>query len=167
MIIIHSVLPNPVGPDTGNEWIKLANRGAETINLKDWALKDASGKTFVLSGTLPPQGEFTLKNSQTKIILNNGTDTVSLYDQSGKLVNSLSYENPAEGEVVMATSVSESPQTSAKVITPVADNYSGVLPSSSADFSPLLLGLLFALVMGVIAGDVAKYFGATNGANKF
>lgn len=165
MVTIQSVLPNPVGPDSGNEFIKLINRGLETIQLKGWTLKDASGKTFYLSGALTPGSELTLKNSETKITLNNDTDTVFLYNQTGTLADKLSYENPAEGEIVIAGANEAAPASAASSI-PIV-NSARTISLPPIDLTPLFTGLLFALIAGIVAGIVAKHLNAANGTGKF
>jgi hypothetical protein len=164
MLTIESLLPNPIGPDTGTEWIKLVNHGAEAIDLNNWKIKDASGKTFTLSGNIAPQSEIVLKNSQTKIVLNNDADTVSLYDQTERLVDSLSYENPSEGEIIthIATSASA---TSVKPISTVI-NTNKTIQSTTLNFAPVAVGLLIAVIMGVVAALAAKYFSANDNDGK-
>ncbi len=163
MIAIESLLPNPVGSDSGAEWIKLANHSEGAVNLKGWTIKDLSGKTFSLSGVLGPQETLILKNSETKITLNNDTDTISLYNNSGMLADKLSYENPTEGEIVMPVAARAS-ETS-KPISTVIDSVGSVYPRG-VDWSPLISGIGVALLMAVAAGFVAKYLSVYKNAEK-
>jgi len=126
-------------------------------------LKDASGKTFILSGVINPRGELVLKNSQTKIILNNNADTIYLYDKSGKLADSLSYESSIEGEPV--TRVLANQADISKPI-PLAINSSRTIPSMVSDFTPVAVGIFMAIVMGVIAAYVTKCIYVENGKDK-
>ncbi len=94
-------MPNPVGNDKESEYIKLLNNGNSGVNLSGWIIKDASGKTFRLSGSLDAGQELALPYSQTKIALNNNGEQVSLYDVSGNLVDELDYSGQAaEGQII-------------------------------------------------------------------
>ncbi len=161
MVVIESLLPNPVGPDRGAEWIELTNRGTDAVNLSGWSLKDASGKVFVLSGTLAPQGGIKLQDPQTKITLNNDTDTIYLYDRSGGLIDKLSYENPAEGEIV-ARGGAVASATSATPVN-IAANSSRIIPQTNLESTPIFVGLLLAIIMGALAAYVAKYLSEKDG----
>lgn len=98
---IKEFLPNPVGSDKEGEYIKLFNNGQQPISLSGWFIKDASGKTFKLSGELGAGQELILKSLETKISLNNNGEQIFLYDNFGKLVDKLSYSGQAsEGQVI-------------------------------------------------------------------
>ncbi len=103
MIYIKELLPNPIGRDADGEWIKLINTGEEPVSLMGWQIKDESGKKFILSTEkLLPQGELELAFEKTKISLNNDGDTITLYDNKGRQIDSLSYTSVTEGEPVVA-----------------------------------------------------------------
>ena len=101
-ISFYEILPNPVGKDTGVEWIKLYNPTNELINLSGWKIKDASGKTFVFQKKeIAPNGFLTLLSEETKIILNNSGDDLFLYDQNNQLIDKASYDvSVAEGDIL-------------------------------------------------------------------
>jgi hypothetical protein len=100
-MIIKEFLPNPAGDDKAGEYIKLLNDGNKQINLSGWSVKDASGKTFRLSGFLDAGQELVLPYSQTKIALNNDGEQVLLYDAGGNLVDELSYTGKAaDGQLI-------------------------------------------------------------------
>lgn len=101
MIIIQEYLPNPAGPDSKGEYIALFNDGDTTIVLDGWQLKDASGKTFTLSGSIAPQARLILPRSQTKIAINNNSEQILLYDPAGRLVDSLSHKGSVKEGVVV------------------------------------------------------------------
>ena len=93
MVFFYEVLPNPVGKDTGAEWIKLYNPTDEPINLSGWQIKDASAKTFIFKEKeITPNGFLTLSSEETKIILNNSGDSLFLYDQNNQLIDKASYD---------------------------------------------------------------------------
>jgi len=93
MITFYEILPNPVGTDSQNEWIKLYNPSDQAINLAGWKIKDASGKTFVFQQKeIGSKSFLTVSSGQTKIALNNNGDSVFLYDQSNNLIDKASYD---------------------------------------------------------------------------
>ncbi|MBI4992397.1 MAG: lamin tail domain-containing protein [Candidatus Harrisonbacteria bacterium] len=98
---IKEFLPNPVGSDKEGEYIKILNDGNTSVLLDGWKLKDASGKIFNLSGNLESGLALTLPYSETKISLNNNGEQIFLYDDTGKLVDELSYSGQAsEGQII-------------------------------------------------------------------
>ncbi|MEK7193955.1 MAG: lamin tail domain-containing protein [Patescibacteria group bacterium] len=96
-MIINEFLPNPVGKDTDAEWIELFNNGESEINLSDWQLKDASGKTFIFPKEIRIRpGDYAIFNYKTtKISLNNDGETLFLYDRSGNLIDKAEYVGTA------------------------------------------------------------------------
>lgn len=92
MVTFYEILPNPVGKDTQNEWIKLSNSSDQPINLFGWKIKDASEKTFVFQQKeINPKDFLVVSSGQTKIALNNNGDSLFLYDQNNNLVDRASY----------------------------------------------------------------------------
>jgi len=107
-MIIKEFLPNPVGKDADGEYIKIFNDGNKAVILNGWSLKDASGKTFSLSGSLDSGKELSLPYLQTKISLNNNGETIFLYDSAGKLIDELSYAGQAEeGKIIVKSEKGE------------------------------------------------------------
>lgn len=108
-MIIKEFLPNPVGSDQRGEYIKIFNDSRQAVLLNGWSLKDASGKTYQLSGSLLAGQELVLPYSQTRIPLNNNGETIFLYDSFGKLADQLSYSGMAkEGQVIQRLANKES-----------------------------------------------------------
>lgn len=92
MIYISSLLPNPAGPDAEGERIVIKNDGATAVSLNGWVIKDDSGKNFKIGEVTIKSGEeVEFLRSQTKITLGNNGDTVTLYDNTGRPVDRLSY----------------------------------------------------------------------------
>ncbi len=151
MVLISEFLPNPAGKDADGEWIELFNAGAEPADLNGWFLKDASGKSFSLSGhRIAPADYLVLDSKTTKIGLNNGGETLLLYQGSdlkdkaefggtageGMSVSRKIGENGLGGEAVF----SSSPTPGRKNIfdaTPVEDLLPAAMPEIpvSADAS--------------------------------
>ena len=109
MIQISELLPNLKGKDSGSEWIKIINNGPSVL-LSGFSVKDASGKKYVLSGrTINPDSSLIIKDTDSKIILNNNGDTVFLYDAKGGLVDTCQYGVAVDDEVIICHKVTASP----------------------------------------------------------
>lgn len=92
MVYINEWLSNPVGADSGAEWIELFNNGSEKISLQNWALVSGNGKKFILSGkSVDIGGYLVLKQPETKLTLRNQSESLSLYDNQGKLADQSSF----------------------------------------------------------------------------
>ncbi|PIQ76307.1 hypothetical protein COV83_03630, partial [Candidatus Peregrinibacteria bacterium CG11_big_fil_rev_8_21_14_0_20_49_14] len=102
-IVLSEFLPNPYGEETDEEWVELWNRGEETVSLCGWLLDDEEGgsKPYTFDEAFIRSGEFmVLPRSQTKVALNNDTDTVRLFAGSGNLVVQTTYVKGVEGEAI-------------------------------------------------------------------
>lgn len=103
-IRITEILPNPSGSDAGVERIELYNAGSETVNLENFALDDisedevVSSNAYVLSNiTIDPNSYKALTIPVGKFSLNNtGGDTVSLFDDENRAIDSMFYEAIAQ-----------------------------------------------------------------------
>ncbi len=99
-ILINEVFPNPKEKDDAGEFIELYNPTDKIVDLSDWEIRDASasGKYIFPSGsTLPSLGYLVISDKEFSLSLNNSDETVSLYDQSGRLVHQVKYEKTKEG----------------------------------------------------------------------
>ena len=150
MILIKELLPNPLGDDTQNEWIRLINAGDAEASLGGLSLVDLGGKTFNLSNivTISPQQTVELPRSLTEIALNNDGDTVFLRNLQGETLDQLSYtSNITEEEIVIAESfVEELPKRESP-----RENIMGF---GKIDYQPgampILVGMLIALTASVL-----------------
>jgi len=108
-IYISEILPNPVGKDTQGEFIELANASDQAVMLQGWSLKDVSGKEYhIQNQSMPAHGFFVLPYTKTKISLNNDTDVITLFDQSGAIQDVLSYQGSVPEGVSLIVSGTES-----------------------------------------------------------
>ena len=105
-IKLYEILPAPADfdcnkdgkVDSNDEWIELVNFGGKPVNLNGWRLKDASGKTFEIADKeIGPEGFKYFCKSQTKIALNNDSETVYLISPDGSIADQTSYKNAADG----------------------------------------------------------------------
>ncbi|MBI1961461.1 MAG: lamin tail domain-containing protein [Parcubacteria group bacterium] len=93
---ISEIFPNPEG-DENNEFIELWNNQDQSISLEGWKIADPS-KIKTLAGiTLVPGEYYALNRSATGIALNNGSETIYLYDANGNLIDTHSYQSTIEG----------------------------------------------------------------------
>lgn len=159
MIYFKEILPNPVGKDTDGEWIRLVNTSGQDKILSGWSIKDASGKTFLLNASIPQGGEIVLEYSITGITLNNNGDTLSLMDESGEIVDTLSYTNQvSDDEIIIANRFIEAvgeEQGTNPGIEELAYIGSGKIISGT-ESSAIFVALALAVVMGVFVGLFLK-----------
>jgi len=86
MIVINEWLPNPLGADQDGEWIEILNSGGEKVNLSGLYLGNKKGQKYFLKGELE-QGKFLVLNRKdTRIVLVNHDEKISLYDAKNNLV---------------------------------------------------------------------------------
>ena len=111
MLKITEVLPNPVGKDTGSEYVVLFNNSSVTVNVVGWRLQDASGKKSNINiGKLSPGAQFKVIGLDLKITLNNRQETIKLFDAGGGLVDSFSYTGPAAEGVPLLNTAQLTPE---------------------------------------------------------
>ena len=49
-VIVNEVMPDPYGPDTGQEWIELYNPTGVEVDLDGWQVRDCGGQAYTLVG---------------------------------------------------------------------------------------------------------------------
>lgn len=100
-IIINEFMPDPEGADTNNEWIELKNLGSAAANLIGYKIDDADAGSslYTFPDTALAAGEAkAFYSSETKIVLNNDTDRVRLFDAAGTIIDEILYEKPMSGQ---------------------------------------------------------------------
>lgn len=101
-VYINEILPNPKGSDETDEWIELYNSNAFDVDLSGWQLQDRAGtiKTHSIPSVtmILANGFLIFGRPDTKIMLNNEGDGVSLLAPSGKVANSVSFVNAPLGQ---------------------------------------------------------------------
>jgi len=107
-IIICELLPNP---SEGDEFIELYNPSDKDIDLSQWQLKDASGKTHTIndfqltiqssnSSVVEPDQYVIIVQSVSNIYLNNsGGESLVLLDPSGNEIDAVTYPDKALKDV--------------------------------------------------------------------
>lgn len=99
-VVINEVLPNPVGDDTGNEWLELYNAGSATVDVSGYKLKDASDHIQeITSGSISAGGWLQIFSQGSFSLNNTGVETVSLYNSvSSDPINIFQYTDSTEGK---------------------------------------------------------------------
>jgi len=109
-VIITEIMINPSAvTDSNGEWFELFNTRSETVDIRGWRIEDESGNTHSFPDTDPiliPAGAFLVfgKNSDfssnggiivahayNAITLNNGGDTLLVFDVSGEEIDRVDY----------------------------------------------------------------------------
>lgn len=94
-IFINEILPNPEGADETEEWIELYNSNNFDVDLAGWQIQDIAGTTTTF--TIPKNtmisanGFIVFKRPETKIMLNNDEDGLSLSTPDKKIVDSTNF----------------------------------------------------------------------------
>lgn len=101
-VVINEILPSPQGADEENEWIELYNKNNFDVDLASWKLQDTDGTTTnytIPAGVKILANNFlVLKRSDTKINLNNTSDSVKLLFPDGKTADSVSFTKAPLGQ---------------------------------------------------------------------
>jgi competence ComEA-like helix-hairpin-helix protein len=100
-VYINEILPNPAGSDTTDEWVELYNSNNTAVDLSSWQIQDISGTitTYtILKDTISANGFLFLKRPETKIMLNNDTDGISLLTPDKKIIDSVNYTKAPLGQ---------------------------------------------------------------------
>ncbi len=158
MVYFKEILPNPAGDDTSGEWIKLVNPGEEDINLSGWVIKDAGGKAYSLTTLAPKNTEIVLPRSLTGIALNNNGDTLYLLSASGETVDSISYTEASDDEIIIASRFVESTREEKAETTTLEQLALGGDDKvvSDGSFSIVMVAIVIALAASILIGAILK-----------
>lgn len=117
-VALTEVFPNPEGPDNEEEWIELTNGGSEAVNLGNWTLTDASGKTYTFpDSTFIQAGEtLVLYRTESDISLNNSNESLSLADFTGEVLSEVSFDSSEEDQAYAQIQVEEVESTQASTL---------------------------------------------------
>ncbi|MFH1822367.1 MAG: lamin tail domain-containing protein [Patescibacteria group bacterium] len=106
-IIITEIFPNPEGSDTDEEFIELFNKGEREVDLTGWKLGDESKSKYTIKNNensednnliIKAKDYLVIYRSESKIALNNTSDSVKLYQPlKDELLVSIKYEKAIEG----------------------------------------------------------------------
>lgn len=99
-IVINEVFPNPKEKGDLGEFIELYNPLLEAVDLSGWEIHDASasGKYIFLSGkSIGSRGYLVITDEDFSLSLNNGKETLTLFDAEKRVVHSVGYDKTKEG----------------------------------------------------------------------
>lgn len=88
-VVVECILFDPAGRDDGNEVVTLL--ALERTDVSGWLLEDEADHRFALPPVTLAAGDSLEIPNEGRAVWNNNGDTASLYDQTGALVDSLSY----------------------------------------------------------------------------
>lgn len=117
-VTINEILPDPNEDynhdnetDSDDEFIELYNYGDSGVDVSSWVIKDeGSGNLVIPNGTTlgskelilfikgDKDGDYGSEWYGTWPFLNNGGDSVKLYNENGELIDSFSYNTSTKGE---------------------------------------------------------------------
>jgi beta-lactamase superfamily II metal-dependent hydrolase len=98
--VIQSLLPNPEGDDEQLEEVTIRNVGTAALTLDGWRLRDRSGLTWALTGSLPPAQAKTFKRRGQEMTLNNTGDEIVLVDPDAVERDRFSFTASSEGALI-------------------------------------------------------------------
>ncbi len=103
-IRINEIFPDPLGTDSGAEWVEIINLGYESVNLQNWVIDDGEKTAEIGTSSYKiqnlsikpdevvlvsiPAGRFTLNNTNH--------ETVRLFNPNKVLIDSVEYEEATE-----------------------------------------------------------------------
>jgi len=99
--VINEFMPNPVGTEPDNEWIEIYNNDTVSVNITDWKLGDPRENYTISVDVISSRGFRVYYGNDTGIQLSNIADTVLLYNSTGALVDSKSYNSTTENSSYM------------------------------------------------------------------
>lgn len=92
-IILSEIYPYP---SSGEEFIELYNTTEQDIDVGGWKLADLA-KSYTLSGIIPAKSYKLYNQAETKITLNNTSETVTLTDNYNQIQSTTSYTKAYKG----------------------------------------------------------------------
>jgi hypothetical protein len=95
-IIISRLLPNPLGVDTGIEWIEIKNNSSKEVSLKGWKIatgqKNLINHSVLSEAVIPPGDIMMLTREDALFSLNNKQTIVELRYPNGKVASRVTYK---------------------------------------------------------------------------
>lgn len=98
--VIQSLMPNPAGDDEQLEQVTIRNDGTVSLMLDGWTLRDRSGLTWALAGSLQPGQSKTFRRLGQEMTLNNTGDEIVLVDPATVERDRFSYITASEGAMI-------------------------------------------------------------------
>ncbi len=100
---VVEIQPNPEGTDIGNEYFTLRNISADTARLDDWSVKTTSkvvlGVSFGVRTFIAPSAERKVSSVSRELLINT-VDTLRLFAPDKTLVQTVTWANAKDGEII-------------------------------------------------------------------
>lgn len=96
-VIFEAVLPNPAGPDAGNEQVLIKNMTDEQIDLNYWSFADLKSEKTLPSYFIEPFSSIALSSDNFRLNLNNSEEALALSDPYGTLIASIEWKKSSSG----------------------------------------------------------------------
>lgn len=109
-VVINEFVSDPADDEV--EWIELYNKTGKEINLSGWSLEEGSGAKTILEGVT--NNFFILEKPKGN--LNNAGDIIILRDDSGNLIDQVSYGAWDDGDIGNNAPVANDPYSAARII---------------------------------------------------
>lgn len=163
-VFINEWLPNPAGPDAGGEWLEIYNDGKEAVSLSGWQIQNGSGKKAKLGNVWINPGEYiVLYRGDTKLVLRNRDEVLSLYNTRRELVHRAEFLGSVpEGKSIsrtdnyfMVTEPTPGAANAANNISAILDSNPPGVPLNSQLASSDVIGL--SLGWGILICAVAFF----------
>jgi exonuclease III len=97
---IFSLVPNPAGEERQNEKITLQNLSDEVITIAGWKFRDNANNIWTINSTINPNSKVEIMRNGQEMSLNNSGDTIELIDKNGIVIQSITYSQAEEEEVI-------------------------------------------------------------------
>ncbi len=92
---LNEIHPDPVGPDTDQEWVEVLNLEDAPLSARGWALRDAAGHVVPLPDVVVAPGAALVVVGT--LYLNNGAETLELLTPEGVRLESARWDATSEG----------------------------------------------------------------------
>ncbi len=102
-LVFLGALPNPIGADTGKEWIEIKNLEDRAVDVRGWTLAvgETSVQSYPLSGSIGPRGIIRIYDSELKFKLPNTTSRLRLMTPTGVALSSIPWKSGEEDRVYL------------------------------------------------------------------
>jgi len=104
-VVINEFLVNDGSAGQGKDWVEIYNKSGSSVDISSWTLRDTTGifHTFPASTSLAAGAFFATADMSNR--LNNGGDKIYLFDNSGSLIDGVSYFKfvPSDGNSIGRT----------------------------------------------------------------
>ena len=167
-IIVSEIFPNPEGVDNEDEFVELYNKGEQDVNLIGWKVGDNSKRKYKIieDKIIKAQQYLIIYRSESKIALNNGGDSIKIYQPvKDEAYLKIEYDKAIEGWSFNNQLNHENDYVWSEVVTPGYENIIKTInhpPVIDFDFPDIIIIATPTIFNSSdtedIDGDELKYF---------